>query len=97
MVLYLVCRVLRTWVLHLHQHIGMQEVGGDNVRNERCGLLLEDGSHDVVSYVPFPLELKETAKCLCQIRHFTLTAKAVMTSVKVWYLLDISLSEGKLG
>lgn len=57
--LYLVRCVLCTGVLNLHQHVSMQEVGGDHVWNKRCGLFLEDCSHDVIPYVPFPLELKK--------------------------------------
>ena len=56
---YLVCCVLRAGVLNLHQHISVQEIWGDHVWNKRCGLFLEDCGHDVVSYVPFPLELKK--------------------------------------
>lgn len=57
--LYLVRCVLCAWILSLHQHIRMQEVGGNHVWNKWCGLLLEDCSHNVISYVPFPLELEE--------------------------------------
>lgn len=56
--LYLVCCVLRAGVLNLHQHVRVQEIGGDHVRNERRGVFLEDCGHNVISYVPFPLELK---------------------------------------
>lgn len=55
---YLVCCVLCTRILNLHQHISVQEVRGDHVWNKRCGLFLKDCSHDVISYVPFPLQLK---------------------------------------
>lgn len=59
---YLVCCVICTRVLNLHQHISMQEVGGDHVWNKRCGLFLEDCSHNVISYVPFPLKLRRQRK-----------------------------------
>ena len=54
---HLVHGVFRAWVLDLHQYVGMQEVGGDHVRDERSGIFLEDGRHNVISYVSFPLEL----------------------------------------
>lgn len=57
--LYLVRCVLCTGVLNLHQHVSMKEVRGDHIWNKRRGLFLEDGSHNVISYVPFPLELKK--------------------------------------
>lgn len=59
LVLYLIHCVLRAGVLNLHQHVSMQEIGGDHVRNKWRGLFLEDCSHDVISYVPFPLELNK--------------------------------------
>lgn len=42
----------------------MQEVGGDHVGDKRCGLFLEHHRHDVISYVAFPLELKEIVMLL---------------------------------
>jgi len=45
-------------VLHLDHHVGVQEVGGDHVRNEGRVLLLEHHRHDVISYVPLPLQLE---------------------------------------
>lgn len=55
----LVCSVFSTRVLHLHQYIRMEEVGGDHVRHKGGGVFLEDRRHDVISYVPLPLELRE--------------------------------------
>lgn len=57
--LHLVGGVVRAGLLHLHQDEGVQEVGGDHVWDKRCGLLLEHHCHNVISYVTFPLELKE--------------------------------------
>ena len=37
----------------------MEEVGGDHVWDERRGLFLENHGDDVISYVAFPLQLKE--------------------------------------
>lgn len=62
--LYLVGSVVRARLLHLHQDEGVQEVGGDHVGDERCGLFLEHHRHDVISYVAFPLELKENVNML---------------------------------
>lgn len=67
--LYLVGGVVRARLLHLHQDEGVQEVGGDHVGDERRGLFLEHHRHDVISYVAFPLELKENLNVL---QHVTL-------------------------
>lgn len=60
--LYLVRCVVRARVLCLHQDIRMQEVGGDHVWNKGCRVFLEDCSHDVISYVSFPLQLRRQIK-----------------------------------
>lgn len=62
---YLVCCVLCTWVFNLHQHISVQKVGGNHVRDKRRGFFLEDCSHNVVSYVSFSLELRK-AEEMCR-------------------------------
>lgn len=54
---YLVCCVISTWVFHLHQDVRVQKIGGDYVWDKWRGFLLEDRSHDIVSYVPLPLKL----------------------------------------
>lgn len=54
---YLIERVLGAGVHHLYHDVGMQEVGRDHVWHERCALILEHYGHNVISYVPLPLEL----------------------------------------
>ena len=81
---YLVCCVLGTGVLNLHQHVGMQEVGGDHVRNKRRGLFLEDCSHDVVSYVPLPLELERQRGRRCISRSTRFHFVAVSLRRHIW-------------
>ncbi len=54
----------------------MQEVGGDHVWDKRRGLFLEHHRHDVISYVSFPLQLKDNLivvilsryKVLCHVK-----------------------------
>lgn len=55
---HLVAGAVRAWILHLHHDEGVQEVWGDDVRDKRGGFLLEYHRHDVIPYVPFPLQLK---------------------------------------
>lgn len=62
--LYLVGGVVRAGLLHLHQDEGVQEVGGDHVWDKRCCLLLKHERHDVISYVAFPLKLKNVTQQL---------------------------------
>ena len=86
----------------------MQEVGGDHVGDERRGLFLEHERHNVVSYVAFPLELKENIvimkpSCpdslmsdlmlLCHIVPHHVSCCVLL----VIYLLCVSFSEGQLG
>lgn len=54
---HLVGDIVCAGVLHLHHHVGVQEVGLDHVRNERCVFLLEHDGDDVIAYVSFPLQL----------------------------------------
>lgn len=56
---YLVGGGLRAWLLRLHHNEGVEEVGGDHVGDEGRGLFLKNQRHDVISYVPFPLQLKD--------------------------------------
>lgn len=58
----LVGDIVRTCVLHLHHHIRVQEVGLDHIWYERRILLLENDGHDVVAYVPLPLQLESEDK-----------------------------------
>ena len=59
--IYLVQHVVRAGVVHLHNHVGVQEVGGDHVGHEGCALVLEHHGDDVVPDVPLPLQLRSTA------------------------------------
>lgn len=53
----LVGDVVRARVLHLHHHVGVQEVGLDHVGHKGSVLLLEHDGDDVVAYVSLPLQL----------------------------------------
>lgn len=53
----LVGDVVRARVLHLHHHVGVQEVGLDHVGHKGSVLLLEHNGDDVVAYVSLPLQL----------------------------------------
>lgn len=58
----LVDDVVRARVLHLHHHVRVQEVGLDHVWHKGRVLLLEHDGHNVVAYVPLPLQLEVTDK-----------------------------------
>lgn len=45
-------------VFYLHHNVGMEEIGGNHVRNKRSVFLLKDDCHNVVANVSFPLQLK---------------------------------------
>lgn len=93
---YLVAGDVTDGVLHLHHHEGVEEVGGDHVRDEGRGLLLEHHRHDVVSYVTFPLELEENMSDSSD--HTVPTPPpAPWWYCLVMYLLRVSLCEGQLG
>lgn len=54
----LVGDVVRARVLHLHHHVGVQEVGLDHVGHKGSVRLLEHDGDDVVAYVSLPLQLR---------------------------------------
>lgn len=55
----LVDHIFRARILHLHHHIRVQEVGLDHVRYKGGVFLLEHDGHNIVAYVPFPLQLED--------------------------------------
>lgn len=55
----LVENVVRARILHLHHHVCMQEVGLDHVWYKGGVFLLKHDGHNIVAYVPFPLQLKK--------------------------------------
>jgi len=57
MIQYFVEDVVRTVIFHLNHYIGMQEVGSNHVWHEWSALLLKHYGHDVISYMPLPLQL----------------------------------------
>lgn len=44
-------------VLHLHHNVGVQEIGGNHVWDERRVLFLKDNCHNVIANVSLPLQL----------------------------------------
>lgn len=55
---HLVKDVVRARIHHLHHHISVQEIGCNHIWYKRCVFLLKDNSHNVISYMSFPLQLE---------------------------------------
>lgn len=86
--MYLVGGGLRARLLRLHHDEGVEEVGGDHVGDERRGLFLKNQRHDVISDVPFPLQLKDRVMLLLQSAHNVYEAQQQLQSVSVTVLQD---------
>lgn len=77
----LVSGVICSRVLHLHKDKSVEEIGRNHVRNERCGLLLKNCGHNVIPYVPLPLDL-----LIENIHHWCVCGASHMSKSKVMKL-----------
>lgn len=57
---YLVENIVRAGVDHLDDDVSVEEVGGDHVWYKGSIFFLENDGHDVISYVPFSLQLQHS-------------------------------------
>lgn len=55
---YLIEDVISAGVLHLNHYISVKEIRCNHIGYKWCIFFLEHNSHDVISYMPLPLELK---------------------------------------
>lgn len=89
---YLVGGGLRARLLRLHHDEGVEEVGGDHVGDKRGGLFLKNQRHDVISDVPFPLQLKDRVMLL----HAVVTAHKVYEAQQQLQSASVTLLQDKL-